>query len=163
MTPEILDAVIVGAGFGGVYQLKHLRDAGHRVKLLESGSNYGGVWYWNRYPGARVDSPIPHYEFSDPELWENWTWTERFPGSAEIRRYFAHVAEKWMLQENTVFGVLSRRLCGGMMKRYGSSLPKMGWSTKPDFFCSTQDLLQRDTSQIGRVLTNSKVRSALHF
>lgn len=49
-----LDALIVGAGFGGVYQLKHLRDAGFNVKLVESGTDFGGVWYWNRYPGARV-------------------------------------------------------------------------------------------------------------
>lgn len=54
-----LDALIVGAGFGGVYQLKTLRDLGFNVKLVEMGGDYGGVWYWNRYPGARVDSPIP--------------------------------------------------------------------------------------------------------
>ena len=99
-----LDAVIVGAGFGGVYQLKALRDAGYKVKLLESGSDFGGVWFWNRYPGARVDSAIPHYEFSDPGLWNDWTWTQRFPGSAELRSYFAFVAEKWALRKDTVFG-----------------------------------------------------------
>ena len=98
-----LDAVVIGAGFGGVYQLKIFRDAGYSVKLLESGSDYGGVWYWNRYPGARVDSAIPHYEFSDPGLWQNWTWTERFPGSAELRKYFAFVAQKWALRKDTVF------------------------------------------------------------
>ena len=98
-----LDAVIVGAGFCGIYQLKRLRDTGYKVKLLESGSDYGGVWYWNRYPGARVDSAIPHYEFSDPDLWQNWTWTERFPASAELRAYFAYVAEKWTLRKDTVF------------------------------------------------------------
>ncbi|KAJ8110815.1 hypothetical protein OPT61_g6434 [Boeremia exigua] len=104
-----LDAVIVGAGFGGVYQLKKLREAGYHVKLLESGSNYGGVWYWNRYPGARVDSAIPHYEFSDPELWRDWSWTERFPGSAELRKYFAHVDEKWDLRRDTVFDCFVER------------------------------------------------------
>lgn len=104
-----LDAVIVGAGFGGVYQLKILRDAGYNVRLLESGSNYGGVWFWNRYPGARVDSPIPHYEFSDPELWKDWSWTERFPGSAELRKYFAYVAEKWELRKDTVFDCFVKR------------------------------------------------------
>lgn len=109
MTQEALDAVIVGAGFGGVYQLKRLRDAGYHVKLLESGSDYGGVWYWNRYPGARVDSAIPHYEFSDSELWKNWTWTERFPGSAELRRYFEFVSEKWSLRQDTVFDCFVER------------------------------------------------------
>lgn len=98
-----LDALVVGAGFGGVWQLKVLRDAGYRVKLVEHGSDYGGVWYWNRYPGARVDSPIPNYEFSDPELWKNWTWKQRFPGSEEIRAYFAHVANVWDLRKDTQF------------------------------------------------------------
>lgn len=104
-----LDAVIVGAGFGGVYQLKTLRDAGYKVKLLEHGSGYGGVWHWNRYPGARVDSAIPHYEFSDPALWQDWSWTERFPGSAELRRYFSHVALRWELKRDTVFGCFVER------------------------------------------------------
>jgi len=52
---------------------------------------------------ARVDSSIPHYEFSDPELWTDWTWTQRFPGSSELRTYFKHVAEKWNLREDTIF------------------------------------------------------------
>lgn len=98
-----LDALVVGAGFGGVYQLKVIRDAGYKVKLVDSGSDYGGVWYWNRYPGARVDSPIPHYEFSDPALWKDWSWKQRFPGSAELRAYFAYVSEKWDLGKDTQF------------------------------------------------------------
>ena len=59
--------------------------------------------YWNRYPGARVDSPVPHYEFSDPGLYSDWAWSQRFPGSAEIRKYFRHVADKWDLDKDTVF------------------------------------------------------------
>jgi cation diffusion facilitator CzcD-associated flavoprotein CzcO len=98
-----LDALIVGAGFGGVWQLKRLRDEGYKVKLVECGTDYGGVWYWNRYPGARVDSAIPFYEFSDPELWEEWVWKQRFPGSGELRSYFAFVADKWDLRKDTEF------------------------------------------------------------
>jgi cation diffusion facilitator CzcD-associated flavoprotein CzcO len=98
-----LDALIVGAGFGGVYQLKALRDAGYNVKLVEAGSDYGGVWHWNRYPGARVDSAIPHYEFSDPALWKDWTWKQRFPGGEELRAYFKYVAKKWDLRNDTQF------------------------------------------------------------
>ena len=60
--------------------------------------------YWNRYPGARVDSPIPHYELSDPDLWSDWNWTQRFPGSAELRKYFGHVANKWDLRRDSIFG-----------------------------------------------------------
>ncbi|KAK8104639.1 uncharacterized protein PG998_011672 [Apiospora kogelbergensis] len=98
-----LDVLIIGAGFGGVWQLKHLRDAGYKVKLVEGGGDYGGVWYWNRYPGARVDSAVPSYEFSDPDLWKTWTWTQRFPGSAELRAYFAHVADVWDLRRDSQF------------------------------------------------------------
>ncbi|KAL6852344.1 hypothetical protein ACO1O0_006887 [Amphichorda felina] len=100
---DVIDALIVGAGFGGVYQLKHLRDAGYRAKLVDFASDYGGVWYWNRYLGARVDSTIPHYEFSDPDLWKGWSWTQRFPGGAELRSYFRYVAEKWNLRCDTEF------------------------------------------------------------
>ncbi|KAK6860366.1 hypothetical protein PG995_004002 [Apiospora arundinis] len=98
-----LDALIIGGGFGGVWQLKHLRDAGYKVKLVECGSDYGGVWYWNRYPGARVDSAVPAYEFSDPDLWKTWSWKQRFPGSAELRAYFAHVADVWDLRRDSQF------------------------------------------------------------
>jgi cation diffusion facilitator CzcD-associated flavoprotein CzcO len=101
--PTELDALIVGAGFGGVYQLKRLRDEGFKVKLLDSSSSWGGVWYWNRYPGARVDSTIPHYEFSDPTLWKDWRWKQRFPGSAELREYFTFVAKRWNLDKDTQF------------------------------------------------------------
>lgn len=99
----ILDALIVGAGFGGVYQLKRLREEGYSVKLVDSSSDYGGVWYWNRYPGARVDTTVPHYEFSDPTLWKEWRWKQRFPGSEELRSYFAFVANKWDLRRDTEF------------------------------------------------------------
>lgn len=99
----VLDALIVGAGFGGVYQLKHLREHGYNVKLVDSASDYGGVWYWNRYPGARVDSDIPLYEFSDPRLWKEWLWKQRFPGSKELRDYFSFVSDKWDLRKDTDF------------------------------------------------------------
>ncbi|KAI9368859.1 FAD/NAD(P)-binding domain-containing protein [Aspergillus egyptiacus] len=98
-----LDALIVGAGFGGVYQLKHLRENGYKVKLVDTATDYGGVWYWNRYPGARVDSTVPHYEFSDPTLWKEWSWKQRFPGSQELRDYFSFVADKWDLRSDTEF------------------------------------------------------------
>ncbi|KIW30392.1 uncharacterized protein PV07_06137 [Cladophialophora immunda] len=105
-TPIELDALIVGAGFGGVYQLKRLREEGYKVKIVDSASNWGGVWYWNRYPGARVDSTIPHYEFSDPLLWRDWRWKQRFPGSAELRDYFAFVAKRWDLDRDAIFNTM---------------------------------------------------------
>ncbi|KAI1372637.1 cyclopentanone 1,2-monooxygenase [Hypoxylon crocopeplum] len=100
---EELDALVIGAGFSGVYQLKKLRDEGYKVKLVEAGSDYGGIWYWNRYPGARVDSHAPHYQFSDPILWKNFHWSQRFPDHKELRRYFKFVAEKWDLRKDTYF------------------------------------------------------------
>jgi len=98
-----LDALIVGGGFGGVYQLKRLRDEGYNVRLVDNATTWGGVWYWNRYPGARVDSTIPHYEFSDSKLWKDWRWKQRFPGSEDLREYFAFVAEKWDLGKDAQF------------------------------------------------------------
>src|SRR3546814_556670 len=94
MTDRILpdyDAVIVGAGFSGIYLLHKVREAGFNVLLVDAAGDPGGIWHWNCYPGARVDSQIPLYEFSIPEVWKPWTWSERFPGWAELRAYFRHV------------------------------------------------------------------------
>ncbi|ETS75433.1 hypothetical protein PFICI_12377 [Pestalotiopsis fici W106-1] len=98
-----LDVVVVGAGFGGVYQLKRFRDEGYKVKILEAGTGYGGVWHWNAYPGARVDTPTPLYEFDKPELWKDWSWKQRFPDHTELRAYFDYVADKWDLRKDTQF------------------------------------------------------------
>ena len=87
----VLDALVIGAGFSGVYQLYRLRQAGFRTKLYEAGAGLGGVWHANCYPGARVDSHVPNYEFSIEAVWRDWTWTERFPSWQELRRYFHHV------------------------------------------------------------------------
>ena len=85
------DVVIVGAGFSGLYALHRLRADGFSVRLVEASSGLGGVWQNNRYPGARVDSHVPNYEYSLPEVWKDWTWSERFPGRDEILAYFDHV------------------------------------------------------------------------
>ncbi|KRB78778.1 MULTISPECIES: flavin-containing monooxygenase [unclassified Sphingomonas] len=90
-TVEELDVLVVGAGFAGLYQLHMLRKKGFTVKVHEAGPGLGGVWYWNCYPGARVDSDSYLYQFSDPGLWKDWSFSERFPGGPEIRRYFEHV------------------------------------------------------------------------
>lgn len=88
-----IDAIVIGAGFNGLYQLYRLRQEGYSVQLLEAGPGLGGVWQNNRYPGARVDSHVPNYEFSLPEVWADWVWDERFPGRDELVRYFDHVAD----------------------------------------------------------------------
>jgi cation diffusion facilitator CzcD-associated flavoprotein CzcO len=88
---EELDTLIMGAGFSGLYLLYRLRQEGFKVKLFEADSGLGGVWHSSRYPGARVDSHVPNYEFSIEEIWRDWTWSERFPGKEELQRYFQHV------------------------------------------------------------------------
>jgi cyclohexanone monooxygenase len=99
----VLDALIIGAGFSGLYQLYRLRQRGLRVQLFEAGAGLGGIWYWNCYPGARVDSHVPNYEFSFDELWRDWNWTERFPAWDELRRYFAYVDRKLDLSRDIRF------------------------------------------------------------
>ena len=90
-----MDALIIGAGFSGVYLLHRLRERGFKVRIFEAGADLGGIWYWNCYPGARVDSHVPNYELSLEELWRDWYWTERFPAWDELRRYFQHA--DWIL------------------------------------------------------------------
>ncbi|KAJ4322156.1 hypothetical protein N0V84_004991 [Fusarium piperis] len=86
-----LDVLIIGAGFSGIYGLHKLRPSGLRVHVFEAGSYLGGVWHWNTYPGARIDSEMPFYQFSMPEVWRKWNWSERFPSGEELKRYFEHV------------------------------------------------------------------------
>ncbi|KAH8760728.1 HK97 family phage prohead protease [Hyaloscypha sp. PMI_1271] len=86
-----VDVIIVGGGFGGVFCLKTLREHGLRVVLYEAGTDLGGTWRWNRYPGARVDSEVPEYQFSWPEVYKDWTWTTNYPNYQELRAYFDHV------------------------------------------------------------------------
>jgi len=104
------DVAIIGAGFNGLYQLHRLRQAGFRVRLLDAAADFGGIWHWNCYPGARVDSHVPNYEFSLPELWQDWNWSERYPGWEELRRYFHYVDRKLRLRSDIDF---STRVIGG--------------------------------------------------
>lgn len=98
------DAVVVGAGFAGLYMLHRLRSAGFRVRVFEAGGGLGGTWYWNRYPGARCDIESMEYSFSFNEaLQQEWEWTERYAGQAEILRYANHVAERFDLRRDIVF------------------------------------------------------------
>lgn len=100
---EAFDVLVVGAGFTGLYQLHRLRQLGFSVRLLEAGADLGGIWYWNCYPGARVDTHVPMYEFSGEDLWRDWTWTERFPAWDELRRYFRYVDQKLDLSRDIRF------------------------------------------------------------
>lgn len=98
------DAVIIGAGIGGLYQLYRLREAGLSVIAIDAGTGVGGTWYWNRYPGARVDSPshVYQYWFSE-ELNNAWDWSERFPAQPETERYLNFVADRYDLRKDIYF------------------------------------------------------------
>src|SRR5262245_4325918 len=101
-----LDAVVVGAGFSGMYMLHALRDQlGLKVRLFEAGHGVGGTWYWNRYPGARCDSDSYIYCYTfDKTLLQEWEWTERYPEQPEILRYLEHVATRFDLKRDIQFG-----------------------------------------------------------
>ena len=98
------DAVVVGAGFAGLYMLHRLRGAGFSARVFEAAPTVGGTWYWNRYPGARCDieSMQYSYQFSE-ELQQDWEWTERFASQPEILAYIEHVAERFDLKRDIQF------------------------------------------------------------
>jgi acetone monooxygenase len=97
-TPRVVDAVVVGAGLAGLYQLYRLREAGLDVVCVDAAPDIGGTWYWNCYPGARLDSPSYSYQYwFSEELLDEWEWSERFPTQPEIKRYLKFVADKFEL------------------------------------------------------------------
>ena len=100
-----VDALVIGAGFAGMYQLLCLRDRlGLNVQVLEAGNDVGGTWHWNCYPGARCDSESHVYGFTfSEELMREWEWSERYPQQPEIIRYMNHVAKKFDLKRNIRF------------------------------------------------------------
>jgi cyclohexanone monooxygenase len=98
------DAVIVGAGFAGMYMLYRLRELGLKCKVFEAGDDVGGTWYWNRYPGARCDAESLAYSYSfSPELEQEWQWSERYATQPEILRYAQHVAKRFALDRDIAF------------------------------------------------------------
>ncbi|MEZ5233679.1 MAG: flavin-containing monooxygenase [Acidimicrobiia bacterium] len=99
------EAIIIGAGVAGIYQIKRLVDLGIRATVLETGDDLGGTWYWNRYPGARFDSESYTYGYSwSKELLEEWHWKERFSSQPENHRYLSFVADKFDLRRHMQFG-----------------------------------------------------------
>jgi cyclohexanone monooxygenase len=99
-----LDALVVGAGFAGMYTLYELRNRGFSVKVVERGDGVGGTWYWNRYPGARCDVESLNYSFSfDEQLEQDWTWSERYSPQPEILAYANHVADRFDLRKDIEF------------------------------------------------------------
>ncbi len=99
-----IDAVIVGAGFAGLYMLHRLRGLGLTATVIEAAAGVGGTWYWNRYPGARCDVESMQYSYSfSEELQQEWRWSERFAAQPEILRYANHVADRFDLRRDIRF------------------------------------------------------------
>lgn len=103
-TTTTVDAIVVGAGFAGMYMLHRLRGEGLNVVVIEAGSDVGGTWFWNRYPGARCDVPSIEYSYSfDRDLQQEWNWTEVMAAQPEILDYARHVADRFDLRQDIQF------------------------------------------------------------
>ena len=104
MSVRTVDAVIVGAGFAGLYAIYKMREIGITAHAFEVGPDVGGVWYWNRYPGARCDVESLQYSYSfSPEMDQSWDWTERYARQPEILAYLNHVADRFDLRRDISF------------------------------------------------------------
>src|SRR3979490_3029897 len=100
----VFDAIIVGAGFAGMYMLHRLRGLGFTARVYEAGGGVGGTWYWNRYPGARCDVESMQYSFSfSEELDQQWDWSEKYAPQPEILSYANHVADRFDLRRHIRF------------------------------------------------------------
>src|SRR5687767_2860528 len=98
------DAIVIGAGMAGLYMLHKLRGLGMKAHVFETGSDVGGTWYWNAYPGARCDVESMLYSFSFlPDLDQEWEWSERYAAQPEIQRYLSHVADRLDLRRDISF------------------------------------------------------------
>ena len=104
MTRDV-DVVVVGAGFAGLYALHRLRSDGLTARVFEAADGVGGVWYWNRYPGARCDVESVDYSYSfDDQLQQDWNWSEKYATQPEILRYLNHVTDRFDLRPDITFG-----------------------------------------------------------
>lgn len=104
MSRNEFDVIVVGAGFAGMYLLHRLRGLGFSTRVVEAGSDVGGTWYWNRYPGARVDIESMQYSYQfDEDLQQEWQWTERYSPQPELLKYAGHVADRFDLRRDIQF------------------------------------------------------------
>ena len=133
MTTKDFDAVIVGAGFAGLYMLHKLRGLGLTAHVFEAGEDVGGTWYWNRYPGARCDVESMEYSFSfDEDLEQEWSWTERYATQPEILAYARHVADRFDLRRDITF---STRVTAATFDE-ASSLWRVDWRDAQGHACA---------------------------
>src|ERR1700712_2984153 len=98
------DAVVLGAGVAGLYQLHRLREQGLRVRVFDAAADVGGTWFWNRHPGARFDREGHVYQYwFDEDIYKAWNWSQRFPGQPEIERWLHWVADRLDLRSDIQF------------------------------------------------------------
>ena len=141
---EELDVLVIGAGFAGIYQLDRLRDLGHSVKIYEAGSELGGIWYWNCYPGARVDTEGPIYQLAYKDLWKGWDYSSLYPDWSEVREYFAYVDRTLDISKDVRFDTRVEsaefdternqwvvRCSDGSVTRCTYLVPCLGFASKP--------------------------------
>jgi cation diffusion facilitator CzcD-associated flavoprotein CzcO len=100
---EVLDVLVVGGGFSGLYALDQLRDRGFAVKVWDAAGDFGGIWWWNCYPGARTDSTGQVYQFSRKDLWKDFDFKELFPSFDGVREYLQYVVSKLDLRRDVTF------------------------------------------------------------
>lgn len=143
---EDLDVLVIGAGFAGIYQLDRLRSLGWNVKAVEAAPALGGIWYWNRYPGARVDSAGAVYQFAYKDLWKDWEYSEMYPDWEEVLEYFAYLDRKLDLSKDIRFNTRITaahyhsgdnkwivRAADGATFRCTYLVPCLGFASKPYF------------------------------
>ena len=141
--PQV-DAVVIGAGFAGLYQAYCLHKEGFTVQGIEAGSDVGGTWYWNRYPGARTDSPsnVYQYLFSE-ELVSEWQWSQRFPAQEETERYLQWVAEKLDLKRHFNFNTRVSRAVWSEQNQLWQVTAEDGWQVTARFIVSCMGPLSK--------------------
>lgn len=128
------DVIVVGAGFAGLYAVHVLRDKmGLDVQAFDTASDVGGTWYWNRYPGARVDIESVHYSYSfDDDLQQEWHWTEKFCAQPEILAYLNHVADRFDLRRSF---------------RFNTRITSLTWDDTESLWIATTDAGERYTAR----------------
>ena len=141
MSSTDFDAIVIGAGFGGLNMLNDLRRLGLSVQVFEAGDGVGGTWYWNRYPGARCDIESRYYMYCDTfdqDLMQEWEWSGKYPGQPEILRYLNHVADRFDLRRDIQFNtrVTRRRLrrgraTAGRSRPTRATVPRPSTSSPP--------------------------------
>jgi cation diffusion facilitator CzcD-associated flavoprotein CzcO len=140
------DAIVIGAGISGMFMLYRLRELGMTARVFEAGTNVGGTWYWNRYPGARFDSESWTYGYSfSKELMQEWDWKEHFSPQPDTLEYLNHVADKFDLRRDIQFrSTVAAAHWDDVANQWTVPL-ESGQQAKPRFLCTAVGILSAHT------------------